>query len=234
MKRPARAKGDASPSAAQPSAARWRAVAIYIRVSTGDQTHEQQEEALRRWVGDRAAKVVVFAEKESSGKARPVYEEMLRRARRREFDAVVVWAFSRFARTSRELILWLDESDAMGIRFLSMTENLDTSTPLGRAMFAFIAAMAELERGNISQRTKLKLAHLKAMGVKLGRPRIAIDEVRARRLVLERKLSVRKLARALGISQGTAARERRRILACQKGGGPRRPPPAPRRLRRAE
>jgi len=190
----------------------WRSVAIYARVSTDGQTIEQQEAKLRGWVEGRASAVTVFAEKASSRKERPVQQDMLRRARVREFDAIVVWKFDRFARTARELLMWLHESQGLGIDFLSYTESLDSSTSMGKAMFTILAALAELERSLISERTKAKLDYLRAKGVKLGRPRVPVDMERAGRLVLEHGLSVRKLARALGVSTGTAAKIKRELL----------------------
>ena len=189
----------------------WRRVAVYIRVSTGVQSVEQQEAILRRWLTDRG-EVEVFPETESSTKCRPVLDAMLARVRRLEFDAVAVYAFDRFARSARELLMWLDEFGAIGVDFVSYSQGMDTSTPLGRAIFTILAALAELERSMISQRTKARLAFLKAKGVQLGRPRVKVDMERARRLVLENGLSVRKLARAMGISAGTASRVRKAIV----------------------
>ena len=191
---------------------RWRLVAIYARVSTDEQSVDQQVAALRRWIGDRAAHVEVFSETESATKARPVLEGLLRRARLREFDAIVVVKFDRFARSARELVMWLDEARDLGVDFLSMGEALDTSTPMGRAVYQILAAVAELERNMISERTRARLAYLKAHGVKLGRKPIAVDMRRARRLVRD-GLSSRALARALGISKGTAWRVQAAVRA---------------------
>jgi DNA invertase Pin-like site-specific DNA recombinase len=157
--------------------------------------------------------VEVVSERASTGRARPELEELLRRARGRAFDAIVVAAFDRFARSALELILALDEFRALGIDFLSVRETIDTSTPLGRAVFTILAAVAELEKALISERTKEKLALLRAKGVRLGRPRVHVDMDQARRLVLKKRLSVRKLARALGVSSGTAAKIRLQVLA---------------------
>lgn len=190
----------------------WRTVAVYIRVSTSEQSVAQQEQVLRRWLADRAVTLEVFAEVESSTKVRPILDAMLARVRRREFDAVAVFSFDRFARTARELLMWLDEFRALDVGFVSYSQGLDTSTPMGRAMFTILAALAELERNMISERTKARLDYLRAKGVKLGRPRLHIDMERARRLVLDRKLSIRKLARALGVSSGKAAAVRAEVV----------------------
>lgn len=195
----------------------WKRLGLYARVSTQEQSVDHQIEAVRRWIGDRAAIIEVFSEKESSTKARPVLEELLRRARRREFDAIAVYKFDRFARSARELIMWLDETRDLRIDFLSVNEAFDTSTPMGRAMFTILAALAELERSMISERTKARLAYLRSKGVRLGRPAIHIDMEQARRLVIVNKLSVRQLARALGVSGGTAQKVRLGIVQERRG-----------------
>lgn len=189
---------------------KWRRAAIYVRVSTGDQHVEQQVEALRRWIEPMAAEIEVLKEKETaSGKrARPVFEELLRRARRREIDALIVWKLDRAFRTCREAAMWLDESRGLAIDFLSYTEGWDTSTPMGRAMFHVAAAFAELERENISERTKARLAYLKSKGVRLGAKPMDLDMGRVRRLVAK-GLSVRQLARALRVSVGKAFQVKR-------------------------
>lgn len=193
------------------SAKTWRAVAIYCRVSTAEQSVDQQVDALTRWVAPRAQRLEVFSEAQSSRRERPAQQEMLRRARAGDFNAIVVWKFDRFARTARELVMWLDEAKGLGIDFLSFTESLDTSTPIGQAMFTILAAIAELERSLVAERTRAKLDLLRSRGVRLGRPRALFDMDRARRLVLEHHLTVRKLARALGVSSGTAHKVIRQI-----------------------
>ena len=94
----------------------------------------------------------------------------LRDARRREFDVVVVWRFDRFARSVKQLVLALEEFRSLGIDFVSHQEALDTSTPMGKAMFTIIAAMAELERNIIRERVVAGLDHARRNGTKSGRP----------------------------------------------------------------
>ena len=91
-------------------------------------------------------------------------------ARRGLFDAVVVWPFDRFARSVSQLVLALEEFHALGIDFISHQEALDTSTPMGKAMFTVIAAMAELERNIIRERVLAGLEHASRNGTRSGRP----------------------------------------------------------------
>jgi DNA invertase Pin-like site-specific DNA recombinase len=94
----------------------------------------------------------------------------MRDARRGEFDVVVVWRFDRFARSAKQLVLGLEEFRTLGIDFVSYQEALDTSTPIGQAMFTIIAAMAQLERSLIGERARAGIVYAKIHGTKSGRP----------------------------------------------------------------
>ncbi len=126
-------------------------------------------------------------------------------AKKRRFDVVLVWRFDRFARSTKHLILALEEFKNLGVDFVSYQENIDTSSPLGSAIFTIISAVAQLERDIIAERVKAGLRRAKENGKKLGRPPVRIDEEEVFRL-RERGLSLREIARRLNLSKSTVAR----------------------------
>jgi DNA invertase Pin-like site-specific DNA recombinase len=126
-------------------------------------------------------------------------------ARGRKVDVVVVAAFDRFARSTRHLVTALDEMQHVGVQFVSLREAIDTGSPLGRAMFVIVGAIAELERSLIVERIHSGLRRARAHGKRLGRPVVAVDVAKAR-AVIARTGSVRAAARALGCAPGTVRR----------------------------
>ncbi len=118
---------------------------------------------------------------------------------------VLVWRFDRFARSTRHLINALEEFKNLGIDFVSYQENIDTSSPLGGAIFTIISAVAQLERDIIAERVKAGLRRAKENGKKLGRPRVAVDANRVARLRAQ-GLSWAKISEQLGVGKGTAQR----------------------------
>jgi DNA invertase Pin-like site-specific DNA recombinase len=113
------------------------------------------------------------------------YQELMRDARQRKFDCVVVWKFDRFARSLPALIEALQEFSALGIDFISSTQDVDTTTPMGRLFFHLVGAFAEFERALIVERVNAGLANARAKGVQLGRPRNADVEARVLSLAEE-------------------------------------------------
>src|SRR5262245_35353029 len=145
---------------------------LYVRVSTAtksrhgdtlasDQDPAVQEQPLRDLAAQRGWDVVkVYSDRASGAKERrPGLDALRADARRGKFDVIVVWRFDRFARSVRQLVLALEEFQGLGIDFVSHQEALDTSTPMGRAMFTIIAAMAELERSVIRERVAAGLEY---------------------------------------------------------------------------
>ena len=126
-------------------------------------------------------------------------------ARKRRFDVVLVWRFDRFARSTKHLILALEEFQHLGIDFVSYQENIDTSSPLGGAIFTIISAVAQLERDIIAERVRAGLRRARQNGKRLGRPRASIDPERVLKLHCE-GLSHRDIARRLGTSHTTVRR----------------------------
>ena len=127
---------------------------------------------------------------------------MMKDARRRRLDVVLVARFDRFARSVRHLVLALEEFQALGVDFVSMSESIDTSTPTGRLVFQILGAVAELERSLIRERIMMGLERAKRQGKRLGRPRTNVDRDTVAELKAE-GLSLRAIARQTGISRTT-------------------------------
>ena len=185
-------------------------VAIYARVSTsnGSQSPEMQLNALHEYCEARGS--IIFKEYVDSGisgskDSRPALNRLMDDARKRKFDTVLVYRFDRFARSSKHLIIALEKFKSLGIGFISYSENIDTSTPLGKAIFVIVGAMAELERNIIRERVVTGLRNARAKGKRLGRPKakLNIDRVKTLR---EMGLSLRNIAEQMGVSKSTIAR----------------------------
>ncbi len=179
-------------------------VALYVRVSTAnrsrqgdavtfDQNPDVQERPLRDLVAQRGWVVHHVYSDRASGAVdkRPGLDALMRDARRGEFDVVIVWRFDRFARSVKQLVLALEEFRSLGIDFVSHQEVLDSSTPMGKAMFTIIAAMAELERSVIRERVVAGLEYARQHGTRsgrpIGRPRAVFDRSAAVQLRTEGK-----------------------------------------------
>lgn len=141
--------------------------------------------------------------------SRPAYKRLMEDARRGLFQVVVVWRFDRFARSTKELVGALEEFRSLGIDFVSHQEAIDTSTPAGKMMFTIISAFAEFEREIMRDRILAGLEYAKENGTKSGNP------IGGQRLVFNRDdvlmyhqngLSVRAIAKQMGLSQGTVFR----------------------------
>lgn len=145
--------------------------AVYCRVSMEEQELKQQIEACKKFCDYKGFKYVVFSDI-GSGKnmKRPQFLEMLDRIRKREFDGLVLFRFDRLGRNAREVCTLFEEFEGKGIEVYSLNENIDTSSPVGRAVRDIIVRLAQLERENISEATRQRLQALKNLGKKLGRP----------------------------------------------------------------
>jgi DNA invertase Pin-like site-specific DNA recombinase len=134
--------------------------------------------------------------------SRPALNELMNAARKRRFDTVLVWRFDRFARSTKHLILALEEFRGLGIDFVSYQENIDTSSPLGSAIFTIISAVAQLERDIISERVKAGLRRAKENGKVIGRPKASISVEEAHKLRFK-GLSLREIGEKIGVSRTT-------------------------------
>ncbi len=183
-------------------------VALYARVSTTEQSTDSQLLDLRRYVRERGWDIFKeYVDEGISGTkgSRPALNELMNDAKKRRFDVVLVWRFDRFARSTKHLILALEEFKNLGIDFVSYQENIDTSSPLGSAIFTIISAVAQLERDIIAERVKAGLRRAREKGKKLGRPRVAVDVTRIA-VLRARGHSWAEVSRELGIGKGTAQR----------------------------
>jgi DNA invertase Pin-like site-specific DNA recombinase len=180
-------------------------VALYCRVSTKDQRCDMQLRDLRTYCSARGLTIIrEFIDTGHSGAkdSRPKLDELMADARKRKFDLVVVWRFDRFARSTKHLLLALEEFRSLGIQFISFQENIDTSSALGQAMFTIVAAVAQLERDLIRERVNAGIRHARACGKQLGRPRRIVDRDELSRLQAG-GVSLRAIAKKLGIGYGT-------------------------------
>jgi DNA invertase Pin-like site-specific DNA recombinase len=138
-----------------------------------------------------------------SKEKRPELNRLMTDAHRRRFDAVVVWRFDRFARSVSHLLRALETFNSLGIAFVSLSEQIDTSTPTGKMVFTVLGAVAELERSLIVERVKAGLRNARAKGKRLGRPGSGVDLATIRRLRAE-GASWRAVGRHCGVSAATA------------------------------
>ena len=146
-------------------------VGIYARVSTNRQCPESQLLPLREYATARGFEIVSeYVDVISGSKdSRPELARLMADAAKRRLDAVAVWKFDRFARSTRHLVTALEQFNALGVDFISLSESIDTSTPMGKMVFTVLAAVAELELSLIRERVVMGLERAKAQG-KVPRP----------------------------------------------------------------
>jgi len=182
-------------------------VAVYIRISTGDQNAELQKNELtdyckfRKWVVTDLYSDVMSGAKDK----RPALDRLMADMRRGKFDAVVVWKFDRFARSTSHLLRALEEFQSLSIDFVSLSESIDTSSPTGKAMFTILGAIAELERSTIRERVVAGQRAAKKRGVRFGRPTVEVDTERALKL-RKQGLSWRDISAEVGVPKDTLIR----------------------------
>ena len=156
-------------------------IGIYARVSTKDPSCEMQIRELRLYCEARRFDVVreyVDVGQSGAKDSRPELNKLMDDARKRQFDAIIVWRFDRFARSTQHLLSALREFRSLGIQFISYHENIDTSSPLGQALFTIVSAVAQLERDLIRERVSAGIRNARANGKRLGRPTSTVDRER--------------------------------------------------------
>ena len=187
--------------------------AIYARVSTKDQSCEMQMRDLRAYCVARGYTLTAeYVDIGQSGAkdSRPQLNELMAAARKRKFDSILVWRFDRFARSTKHLLLALEEFRTLGVQFISYQENMDTSSPLGQALFTIVSAVAQLERDLIRERVSAGIRNAQACGKQLGRPRRIVNSDEIVRLKTAGH-SLRQIANKLGVGYGTV---RLRLRQC--------------------
>ena len=150
-------------------------IALYLRVSTSEQTVENQRIRLIEYAERNNCTFDTYEEIESTRRSRPVKQALLKKLRNNEYDAVIVFKLDRWARSSTELILDTKELIDKGIGFISISDNLDFSTAAGKLHFQILSAFAEFERELIRERTIEGLKRAKLQGKKVGRPKGSKD-----------------------------------------------------------
>jgi DNA invertase Pin-like site-specific DNA recombinase len=199
-------------SVAWPETGATMRAAIYARVSTFDQTPENQLQELRRYVDARGWTGQEYVDRGVSGAKdkRPALDALIRDAKRRRFDVLVCWRLDRLGRNLRHLVTLLEDLQCLGVTFVSMGEGIDCTTPAGKLQLHILAALAEFERERIRERVLAGLQRARSQGKRLGRPRTTPVRIEIP------GGSVRAAAQAWGVSKSTAAR----WIAGGRGSGP--------------
>ena len=186
-------------------------VALYLRVSTKEQTTENQRQHLEQVCG--AAGWFVVAVYEDAGisgakgrNGRPGFDLMLTDASRREFDLIMAWSVDRLGRSLQDLVGFLAEIHAIQIDLYLHVQGIDTTTPAGKAMFQMLGVFSEFERSIIQERVNAGLDRARAQGRRLGRPPVPPIKVAKIRRLHESGKSIRAAAKLAGVSVGSAHR----------------------------
>ena len=190
--------------------------ALYLRVSTLDQTTENQERELREAATRLGHEIVaIYSDNGISGSKgrahRPEFDRLHRDAVRRRFDIVMAWSVDRLGRSVQDLVSFLNEIHASGVNLYLHQQGLDTTTPSGRAMFQMMGVFAEFERAMIRERVVSGMARAKATGTKSGKAigRPGLDPARREAIRTAYRaggLSLRAVARQYGVAVETVRR----------------------------
>jgi len=192
--------------------------AFYVRVSTGEQTVENQLQALHAIADRRGWEVAaIYRDEGISGsktrQSRPGLDQMLKDAQRRKFDIVAAWSIDRLGRSLADLLETLAHLKACGVALYVDRQNLDTMTPIGEAMFQMVGVFAQFERELIRERVKAGMARAVAAGKRIGRPATEASRLDRARAELTRGTGILKTAKLVGIGVGTAQRIKKEMLA---------------------
>ena len=184
-------------------------VAVYARVSTLDQTVDNQLLELRDHCSKMGWEIVKeYADEGLSGTLsrdkRPALNSLIKDAYRKRFDSVVCWDISRIGRSMKELILFLSDMKDRDIGICSVRQGFDTSTSMGEIMFQCVGILSSWEREMIRERTLAGLERAKSNGKTLGRKKVTNDTMTAKIIELRSaKKSIREIASEVGVSRGT-------------------------------
>ena len=188
-----------------------RKVAIYSRVSTLDQTIDNQLLELRDHCSKMGWEIVKeYSDEGLSGTLsrdkRPALNSLIKDAYRKKFDSVVCWDISRIGRSMNELVLFLSDMKDRDIGICSVRQGFDTSTTMGEMMFQFVGILSSWEREMIRERTLAGLDRARSEGKTLGRKKVITDEITSK-IVKLRSIgrSIRDIASEVGVSRGTVS-----------------------------
>ena len=183
-------------------------VAIYARVSTteGKQTPENQLRQLRTYAKARDFTVIAEYIDHATGRneKRPEYQKLLDAVRKRQADIVLVWRYDRFARSTKALIIALNEFRTLRVDFISYQENIDTTTPQGEMVFTIMASLAQFESALIGERTKAGMQRAREQGKRVHRPPLPEKTKREIAKLKEQDVSIKSISRKLKIVYATA------------------------------
>jgi DNA invertase Pin-like site-specific DNA recombinase len=197
-----------------------RRAVLYLRVSTGGQTVENQRRELKEAARRHGWTIIAeLCDEGISGKhgreKRPAFDRLCSSIARREYDLVAAWSVDRLGRSLQDLVSFLGELRAKSVDLYLHQQGIDTSTPAGKALFQMMAVFAEFERAMIVERVKAGLARARAEGKRLGRPKIDVAKERAIRTALATGgKGLLKIASEFGVGSGTV----QRIKAAMSGG----------------
>jgi DNA invertase Pin-like site-specific DNA recombinase len=193
--------------------------ALYVRVSTDEQTCDNQINALTQIAERRGWQIVAAPYKDagiSGAKGRdrrPGLDQMLKDASRRKFDVIMAWSIDRLGRSLIDLLATVQTLEACGVDLYLDQQNIDTTTPAGKLMFQITGAFAEFERAMIRERTLAGLKRAVAQGKHLGRPVIAGELERKAQRHLRKGTGILRTARLVGLGTGTVHRIKREMDA---------------------
>ena len=191
-------------------------VFLYLRVSTNDQNIESQKFALLDYCTRQGLNnYEMFIDHGISGakESRPALNDMMARVENKECSQVIVFSFSRFARSVSHLLKALQKFREKNVRFVSTTEQLDTNSPMGLALFTILGALAQMEREIIRNRVIAGLQNAKMKGKKIGRERKRNDALI--HSLLSAGLSFREISRIAKCSHGSVSAAKKEWLAKQ-------------------
>ena len=180
-------------------------VAVYARVSTAEQTVDNQLIELRRYVEARGWTAIEFVDRGVSGskESRPALDELMKAVYRRQVDAVCVFALDRLGRSLTHLVRIIEDWQNLGVSLVSLRDGLDLGSASGRLQMHILAALAQFEKERVRERVVSGIERARTQGVRLGRPRRRID---AGRLNEVAGLPTREAARRLGVPRSTLQR----------------------------
>jgi DNA invertase Pin-like site-specific DNA recombinase len=190
-------------------------VAIYLRVSTGEQSVDNQRRELAEAAERHGWNVVAeYCDEGISGAStkRPAFDRLCKAVTRREVDLVAAWSVDRLGRSLQHLVGFLSELRVSGCDRYLHRQGLDTGTPAGRALFGMMGVFAEFERAMIVERTMAGLARARANGKRLGRPRVNGDVQARIEASLAEGLGIQRTAKQVGVGVGTVQRIKRAMV----------------------